>query len=66
MPFYHPNRRKIYGVEQLEESYELLTSTEYAKRFSYTRDGVVKKCRKKQLKAFKVAGEWRIVTLKET
>lgn len=66
MPFYHPNRRKVYGTAQLEEGYELLNTTQYAKRFSYTRDGVVKQCRKKKLKAFKTGGRWQIVTQKET
>lgn len=65
MPFHHPNQRRIYGTTQLDERYELLTTTAYARRFAYTRDAIVKQCRKKRLKAFKQAGEWYIVTPKQ-
>ncbi|MEM9148926.1 MAG: hypothetical protein AAGB19_00445 [Cyanobacteria bacterium P01_F01_bin.3] len=64
MPFYHPNQRRIYGTSQLDAQHELLTTTEYAARYSYTRDAIVKQCRKKQLTAFKQAGVWYIVTAK--
>ncbi|MEM9092242.1 MAG: hypothetical protein AAGC93_26360 [Cyanobacteria bacterium P01_F01_bin.53] len=66
MTYYHPNRRKVYGTEQLTTEHELLTTTEYAARYAYTRDAIVKKCRKKQLIAFKQAGVWYIVTAKAT
>ncbi len=66
MTFYHPNQRKVYGTEQLPDGYELLTTTEYARKFSYTRDAVAKKCRRKKLRAYKDCGNWYVLSPKQS
>lgn len=55
------DRRKVIGSTQLRPGEKIISTREYARRYSYSISQVARRCRQKKLRAYKNAGNWLIV-----
>lgn len=62
MEYAYTKRRKIIGTQEIPKGCELVNTNTYAKRFFMDLRTVQRRCKHGQLRAYKVAGKWHILT----